>query len=337
MASIVFLIRVILILVALFSREPWVNWLVLQIAVLPEFVLGIRRHSLMMAIRQDLLLLTGSVLYTGGFWMFLNSPDTQLQQTGVLLILTGIGGMLGWFPLPYIQPRSEAHHGTQGITTVLTLIGDTLLPVIIAALFLFRVNQRNPWSESELALLAVISIYSLTLTAIRLSSTFDTSKRCQLAILMVLSKANIATVLTGWERIHPDLDWELTSNLPSGQFLFLTILVIDSLGIIVLVCGLHFRGRLGDAAAILGTLSLAGVPPFPGAWWQFALFSVLLLPHQRSVVTQLLEPHDGMIALAVGFAAASLLTLLGHLSLAQILMEDWFKADKTLNSQPAGE
>lgn len=333
----VFVIRVILILIALYSREPWVNWLALQIAVLPEFVQGIRRHSLLIAIRQNLLLLSGSILYTAGFWMFLNSPDVQQHQLGVLLILTGIGGMLGWFPLPYIHPRSEAHRSSEGITTELTLIGNSLLPVIISALFLFRAIQRNPWSESELALLAVISIYSFSLSAIRLSATFSSTERCQLVTLMLLSKANIATVLAGWERIHPDLDWALTSNLPSGQVLFFAILVIDALGLISLVFGLHFKGRLANSAAILGMLSLGGVPPFPGAWWLFALFSVLLLPHQRSVVTHLLEPHDGTIALAVGYAAASLLAMLGHLGLAQTLLEDWFKADKALNSQPARE
>ena len=53
-----------------------------------------------------------------------------------------------------------------------------------------------------------------------------------------------------------------------------------------------FSVRLAESVA---RLSLAGLPPFPGAWWRFGMFMALALPHERSVLTNLIEPHHGFV------------------------------------------
>lgn len=322
-------------MIAATGSAPWLAWGALQLIVLGQFVLDRDRTSLKNSLRRGIPQLVASALLGVGFWVGLQSADRFIHEIGVILTIVGVGGLLGWFPLPQGRSRNIVRErlSDQLVTS--------LIPVVIAALLLYRSVQQGNWSEAELAILTVVSLFTLALCGVRFIGELTVERRCRLSVLTILSNANLASVLSGWELLHPDRNWSATSNLPTGQELFISILVVESLATCVMLAG--FRALLLDdelshseaslagvfqrspligGSIFIGVFTLAGLPPLAGAWWRFAFLSSMLLPQERSVVTTLTEPHPGFVALGIAYAAITLIVAIGHLRLFRVMALD---------------
>ncbi len=333
--NVLFVISLILLIIAASGPVPWLAWGALQLAVLGQFVLDRDRTSLKKSLRRGTPQLVASILLAVGFWVGLESADRWIHQIGVILTIVGVGGLLGWFPLPQGRGRNVVNErlSDQLVTT--------LIPVAIVALLLYRCVQQGNWSEAELAMLAVVSLFTLALCGVRLMGELTVERRCRLSMLTILSNANLASVLSGWELLHPDRAWLATSNLPSGQELFCSILVVETLAALVILMsfctlfrdtesshpesslsGIFRRNSIIGGSLLFGVFTLAGLPPLAGAWWRFAFLSSMLLPQERSVVTTLPEPHPGFITLGITYAAITLIVALVHLRLIRVMTLD---------------
>lgn len=103
-----------------------------------------------------------------------------------------------------------------------------LTSVLLGATLLQSLIHHTLWSERELAIVAVVSLCILILTAIRLRDVDSALEQLHLATCLLYGNAGIASVLAGWEKLHPDRLWSITSNLPSGDWLFAAILVTEA-------------------------------------------------------------------------------------------------------------
>ena len=334
-ADVLLLSSFILLMIAATGPAPWFGWGALQLVVLGQIVLDRDRTSLKNSFRRSGPQLLASTLLGIGFWVGLSSSDRTIHEVGVILTIVGVGGLIGWFPLPLGRSRNVVRE------RISDQVATTLIPVVIAALLLFRCVQQGGWSEAELATLAVVSLFTLALCGVRLHGELSIERRCRLATLTILSNAGIAIVLSGWELLHPDRNWAGTSNLPTGAELFVSILVVESLAALVMLVsfqavfqnndvphlessltGIFHRSPVLTTSILFGVFTLAGLPPLAGAWWRFALLSSLLMPQERSVVTGLSEPHHGFVALAVAYAGIVLIVAVGQMRLFHVIVAD---------------
>ena len=268
-------------------------WLIFSAAI-GLFLSGLCFDARTISIREFLKnhapQLLGIVLVTTGTVVCFNSTANVVHGIGVVSTIVGLGGTLNWFPFPLVKSIEQSPLG---------FVNHKLLPVLAGAVFLLRMSHFAHWNEQELAFLAVASLFSLGIIALRLHSGLPSEKLPTHRTLAIVSHANLTTVLTRWTALHPQADWSASSNLPTGLQLFVAILVVESLAVIVLT----FQKSKQSFAQQLAFLSLAGIPPFPGAWWRFALLTSLVLPHHRSSLTGLTEPHHGFLALGVVYLA----------------------------------
>ncbi len=313
---------------AIFGNEIFA-WISLQLIVFTNMPATMKNRGR----SRHLLWAFPSILLGIGFWLGLQSENALMHEIGVVCCLTGIGGMLGWFPVPSCTLPIQAEKESSSLKI------EFLLSVLFAANLLFRCVQSGEWNEREIAVLAVISLLSLVMCGFRLMGTITIPQRCQLSILTILSHANIATVLLGWQKLHLDRNWSASSNILTAENLFLSILFIESFAVLLLLWGgsmikvgkgkeieaplpRTFQNQIptGSLAAILGVLILSGFPFFPGAWWRFKLTAALLLPHEQSLITKLSEPHHGFVSLALGYGFCSLIVAIGHLKVLPALL-----------------
>lgn len=308
-------LQVMLVLVASMVNQHWLGWLAFQLSI---GLIEIRRHRLSppASMVEIIAPFTGSLLLAVGYWGLWPLENSFLHQTGLAMMLVGIGASLRWFPIPETAPYSR-HFSARG-----ELIWDSLCPVLLAALFLNRSVQTVSWSEAELGLLAVVSLFSFGLSGLRLTGQLSPQQRLRLLILNILSQANIATVLMGWEILHTDWNWSESSNLPTGLTLFMVILIVESLASVLVDFTDSSRTDVDLNAKphwfltgmnVIGNWNLAGIPPTPGGIWRVTMWSVLLLPQATSNVTHLPEPHPGFVSLSICFITCSSLVMAGHL------------------------
>ncbi|WP_417847208.1 hypothetical protein [Thalassoglobus sp.] len=340
------LLIILLFFVAVFSNATFV-WMSLQLMFLLIVFRKEKRNIESLKRNSHAHWIVPSILLGTGFWIGLYSKDDFIHQVGVICCLTGIGGMLGWFPVPRATPLFTSDN------SIASLVTETLLPVLCAAIFLFRCVENGGWSERDLAILSVVSLFSLAISGLRLMGTLSPQQRCRLSSLTILSQANIVTVLFGWQRIFPDRNGSASSNIISAEYLFLTILIVETSAVLLLVWGCKdapddqakgftsilyrkFRAVIpnGSLAAMTGVLVLSGFPLFPGSWWRFKLLTALILPYEQSMITQLSEPHLGFVALALGYAACSLIVAIGQLRILPTLLglEEIPNHEPSLNS-----
>ncbi|QDT33065.1 hypothetical protein [Thalassoglobus polymorphus] len=327
------LLIILLFFVAVFSNATlgWVSLqLIFLLTVFKKEMRSIESHNGSSHVNW----VVPSILLGSGFWIGLSSEDAFLHQVGVIGCLTGIGGMLGWFPVP----RATTLFSNED--SIASLVTGTLLPVLCAAIFLFRCVEDGGWSERDLAILGVVSLFSLAISGLRLMGPLSPQQRCRLSILTILSQANIVSVLLGWQKIFPERNGSASSNIISSENLFLTILIVETSAVLLLIWSCRsdsndqtqgFRSTLfrklrpvlpnGSLPAIAGVLTLSGFPLFPGSWWRFKLLTALILPYEQSMITQLSEPHLGFVALALGYAACSLIVAIGQLRILPTLLE----------------
>ncbi|MBT5018281.1 MAG: hypothetical protein HON04_06000 [Planctomicrobium sp.] len=323
----IFIYELLLLLIAISSEAAWINMLMLQLTLVPMFVELILSAGSSTRFTRVLPIILSNVLLASGFWFGLPSNDLFTHQAGIVLMCVGVGGLTGWFPVFGKQNTQKR-------------LSRSLIPICLAAIFFYRTVQTFIWSEQDLALLAVISLFSLAICGIRLMGPLLMEQRIHFSILTILSNANIATILIGWEKLFPARTWIGTSNIPSGKFLLIAILVTESFAAILMILS-HQRfikeenGNLNETDFVIkmnsspwlgkiflaGNLSMAGFPMFPGSIWRFALLAALILPHEKSNVTQLAEPHRAFIFLAIVFMLATILVTLGQVRMLQRYIE----------------
>ena len=79
---------------------------------------------------------------------------------------------------------------------------------------------------------------------------------------------------------------------------------------------------------VVGLLSLAGCPPFPGFWSRLQLVTGLLITHQRSTLTDLYELHGTTLLVAAVCGTISIRLAIGGLEFLAL----WF-LDEPFRSQ----
>ena len=331
-----------LVVVASTCRSPLTQWLTLQMLVFPVALRIVERDSdgdrplierLRPAMASSILMTTGFGLLFFAARLF-PSVEQSGHTIGVTLIVCGLGGLLNWFPYPLTKLRDDAEPATR-------VLSDALLPSLCGLVFLFRFVTEHALAERELAVLAVLGLDLLGVAAVRLTTETDLARRARLCVAISAGFLLLATCLAGWEAAHPHLSWVATSNLPSPLEIWTTILLSDVTALVLLLFGFrlltgHERrpqvtdnvaGSIGvmPGAALLtiwATASLAGIPPFPGFWGRFQLLAVLLLPHRRSSLTGVTEPHRAFVVLAVCAAVGLVLIGFGQLKFLQRIVFD---------------
>ncbi|MEW4487074.1 hypothetical protein AB1L42_03285 [Thalassoglobus sp. JC818] len=280
--------------------------------------------------RQAIIVLSG---LWGGYLLGELSSYEPIRKTSVLLIVVGLFASLEWMSIKRDAASNED-------SSIANLLSRTILPVLAASVFLFRFSLLSQWTTSEASLLAAISICCLGLWGLRLQSQIDSTSRGRILTNVIFGQANLATVLSVWSARNPRLSWEESSNLTSPDSLFCLILVIESLAAFVYVWSSFDRSHCEEDEnerpsqskiwEMAATLSLCGVPPLPGAWWRLMLFNALLLPHQRSVLTHLTEPHRGFIALAIVTLLVNLLLATGGIRQAQLMSAESHESARSM-------
>jgi len=282
--------------------------------------------------KRPVLPLAG-LLFCAGLWLHLpDSPNPLIDSTGVILLLAGLGGLLGWFPFPRVNfPGMEGE-------SLSAVVAWRLLPVLCAGGFLWRWIEFRPLSTSSEFLLIIAALFSGIFSAARLTREDDLIRRGSLSTLLMFSFLLLALAIQNWELSHQSRNWTDSSVLPTGRQLFLIIGLCESAGLWLILCGarllqpvptatLPVRSLAGAAVQdplrslpmLLGVLIQAGFPPGPGFWWRMGLILVCLLPHRQSSVTQVIEGDNSYSLTALAMTLLVIVSGLGHLKIAQIL------------------
>ncbi|WP_437229638.1 hypothetical protein SH661x_001547 [Planctomicrobium sp. SH661] len=318
-----------------------VQWGALQFSVLPLMFYHREKSAVWkVVLTRHATLLLGSLLFGAGYLLVSSfDPAAPPATIGMVLLLSGLGGMLGWFPFPRAASGSSIDDSPGAV------FGKRSLPLLTAAVLLYRLIERQPLAMSQSTLLALAALFSLVLCGARLLQEERLSRRLVLTSISTFGFLLIAIFLQNWEYAYPDRDWELRSNLPGGRALFLSIMACETAGLLAAACGFRLmnaeqtqgdfaqtlggaagRRPLAGAASMGGLMSLAGLPPFPGFWWRFGLMAALLLPHRQSNVTKVVEADPAFSLLAVLVVVAIAINTLGHLRLLQqMLFEEPFR------------
>ncbi|WP_437202183.1 hypothetical protein [Planctomicrobium sp. SH664] len=304
-------------------------WGALQLTLLPLLLHPARGSFIsQQGWHRDPYVVGSGLLALGMLLLCLARVNIVTSTLSMVLILSGMGGLLGWFPFPRILLQGEQ-------TSSVDAFALRTLPLMTGGVLLLRLATLPTVSAEQLGLIALVSLFSAVASAARLLWEDRLSSRIVLTSTCLLSSLAWAGCLCGWETLHPARAWP-QSNLPHAQTLFLAILNCEVAALLVLVsCSrvLTARGHEGDYAQTLegalsaapvaavsllcGVISLAGLPPLPGFWWRSGLIAALLLPHNQSNVTGLIEPNDSFAFLAFAFVLLWILSCLGQLRLLQ--------------------
>ncbi|MCA9079261.1 MAG: hypothetical protein KDA58_01830 [Planctomycetaceae bacterium] len=229
-----------------------------------------------------LLALAGLLLPTLG----VAGPDPQpiWRTIALICLLTGTGWLTRLFPLPRLS-RQQSTDGWE-------IIGPQLLPLILLPLLWLQGLPHLLVDERQLSVLMPAIILPLLLIAIRVDLSRPVGQQLQLLAGVTICGGLAAVVLAGWDLLHPELSLAAAQPLQSGRGLVPMILLLDSVGWVVLLCGLHWRHSLsGRLLLFISIWTLAGLPPTPGFWWRLELLSGLVIPHTRA-------PHLGLYEVA---------------------------------------
>lgn len=315
------------------SLHPILLWAAVQFSVVPLLFYDrdTAERSWQTVLRHPDLL-GGSGLFGAGT-LLVFTATSALRTIGIILLLGGLGGMLGWFPFPRVVSRSRS------AAFPVMVLGSRFLPLLTAGVFLERLIELRPLTDSQIFLIVVVAMFSLLICSTRLHLETRLSRRLSLAALSTLCFLVVAVCLLNWERTHPARAWSASSNLPGGRSLFISILGCEAAGILALAAGYWVLLPQGEETdfveplagsvwrrpwlslpILTGALSLAGIPPFPGCWWRFSLLAALILPHRQSILTRLSERDYGFVLLALTVLLAWIINGLGHLRLIQQLV-----------------
>lgn len=308
-----------------------VQWAAIQFSIFPLLFYGVNcsqsppRWQAVVTGAPQLIL--GSVLYAIGFVLIAMGDSTSSTFTiGVILNLCGMGGMLGWFPFPHVVEASSdsSHPGS--------LFGKRYLPALTSAVVTCRIIERNSLGPDQANLLILAAFFSLALCGIRLAHEDRVSRRVLLSMLSTFSFLLVAIFLQNWAWTHSGRNWQLSSNLPGGGELFVSIMICETVALLAIVAGTHAVSPEAESAEfcetlsgvvrqkpllslclILGLISLTGIPPCPGFWWRIMMPGLLLLPHRQSNVTEVMEADHSTITLGVVIAVLVIVHAVGHL------------------------
>lgn len=278
-----------------------------------------------------------------------DSANGAFGEMGLALLLCGLGGLLGWFPVPRVSPTADR------IDAPAALVVRRLVPCLLAAVFLLRLTETWVPTRSQTALLGIVALYSLAVVAVRCYGNPYLSQRLSLGVLSSLGTLILAICLVAWTRRHPELNWSGPSNLPDASRIFLMLFAAETAALLLIAATLHLLGwdpQAGDlaetlhgalkirpwAASVLlaGELSLAGIAPTPGFWGRWTLFGLCVLPHHRSHLTRLAEPDWSFLALGIGLLFAWVLMLTVRLEfLNELAFAEPFRMRRETSSRGA--
>lgn len=335
------------------STHPVLLWLAIQLTLAPRFIVPGRAtpsststsgapHSRHVLRRLTSLEWTGSGLFTIGLLLLVwfsregeAASEAAEMGTGIalLLLVCGLGGLLGWFPFPRVACAGEDD------SQVAATFGQSLLPVLVAVVFLYQIVDGVGLTAQQMMLLAVPGMFSLLIASSRLMWENRLALRLRLSAMTLMSLGVLAVCLIALDGgSSVDSDPESLTNVPGGRTILMTLLCAETAAWLTLLfgglllssdTGVDYDEILGGAllrrpvpAAImlLGLFSLAGIPPLPGFWWRFNLLVAWMLPSHPSVLTGVVEPNRAATTLACLFLLLWIVTALGHLRLVRTLI-----------------
>ncbi|HWL08721.1 MAG TPA: hypothetical protein VNQ76_09960 [Planctomicrobium sp.] len=321
------------------GNHPILLWGAMQFSVLALMFYG-RTDNTVSLWKRHSSLVVGSALFASGLLLTSFTPlGSNGPLMGSVFLICGIGGMVRWFPFPRVVGVESS------FDPVLATVGHRLLPTLTAGVVLWRLSEFFPFSDQQAFLLVMAGLFSLAFGSVRLMRENLLSRRLALNALATLSFLTVPIFLQNWERGHPLRDWAQSSNLPTGQTLFVSILVCETIALLLLLSGQRLLQPDGENADITETLggvarrqpvksipllvalfSFSGMPPFPGFWWRFGLILTCLLPHRQSTLTLVNERDNSVTFLAVALLVLMIFNALGNLQLLKrVLFETPFR------------
>ncbi|WP_437191043.1 hypothetical protein [Planctomicrobium sp. SH527] len=322
--------------------HPALTWATFQLSVAALLFYGRDRSQTFAKYwKQHSTLLVGSALLGIGTILHLSHrPDATWSSTGMVLIICGLGGALRWFPFPRVIARQESQE------PILDVIALRFLPSMTAAVFLWRLAEQVPFIRQQAFILVIASLFTLTICTTRIYREEVFSRRMTFLSFSTLSALIVALCIQNWQWGHfDDRNWSISSNLPTGQSLFVLILLSESTTLLLFVCshrlflssgngndviapltGAVYQRPIASIPLVAALANLSGLPPFPGFWWRLGLIVACLLPHHQSGLTKMIEGDNGFTLLAVVLLTILILQSLGNLKLIQhVLLEQPFR------------
>ena len=245
-----------------------------------------------------------------GFLLLQQSPDAEwlgipFPTLSLVLILSGAGWLMRTFPYPQL-PIGDAESPWDDV-------GNHLLPVLLAPVLWMNLLPHLLISERQLAILMPAAILPLLLTGLRADHRSRSETTLRLIPYVASLAGMAAVILSGWDLLQPDLSLQEAHPLLTGSELLPFILLADSVAWMMLAAGdsrsSGTSGWFRNGCLILGALSLAGLPPFPGYWWRLQLLSALVIPHSRAPLLGLYEVTPGNVIFS-GLLATGLLLVM---------------------------
>lgn len=266
------------------------------------------------------------------------------EVIGVVLLVAGLGGLIGWFPFPNVRriaysiPDGDQSATEPGRASIGDAVARVLLPYLAAASLLARELVRLQ-TEAALAVLVVAIALPMIIAGARLLSEEHLADRLALQAVVLIGSLTACMPLAIWrgalESKVQQLDlWRTVNLFDAGQLWVRGMLaetgswLMAAGGALLLtavgssdqfVSGLHGelrrRPRRGIWLAI-GLWLVAGLPPSPSFWWRINLLASLNVTHQRSSLTNLFEPAPAFWVLTAGLLTAWIMAAIGWLMLA---------------------
>ncbi len=322
------------------SSHPLLLWAAFQFSILAILFFGRTAGDSVPLWKRHSTSLIGSGLFTVGLLLLLlTHPASPPSVVGTILLIGGMGGALGWFPFP----RTHLHEDMKD--PVDAAFGQRILPAFTAGVVIWRLTHSLALSDQQSFLFVMAALFSLAMSSLRLFDESRLSRRLVLTAFATLSYLIVAAFLQNWEQGHPAQGWSASTNLPGPATLFTSILLCESLVLLLLTTGLRClnhdrtgadavdvlaggarRQPFASVPIILGLASLSGMPPLPGFWWRCGLVMTCLLPHRQSSLTMINERDNSMSLLAAALLLLMILNCLGNLRmLERVLFEHPFR------------
>lgn len=276
----------------------------------------------------SLACLSGGYLLLGSFVQW---PEGLVDREAFafVLIITSLGWITRWFPVPRLSRNRLSKH-------IWSLAGEQVLPLLIVPVVLSQLLPSLLRNDIDLAPLMPAVLLPLALAAVRTAGTTRIADVLALSALVPVAAGLAAIRLTLWDQQQPNYSLQAARPLLTGETLLPLILAEFSCSWLLCVSALQMwsdrptfgqdgtvscarptslRQRIGRLLAIVGLLSLAGMPPFPGYWWRLLLLTGLTVPHSRSRLTQLYETVPANLIFGVLLAGGLFLMAFALLSL----------------------
>jgi len=323
--------------IAASSTHPLLLWGAMQFSLLALMFYG--RNSDTPAVplwKRHPSLLVGSLFFGIGMLLMTGAESVSIWGLiGMVFLIVGLGGMLKWFPFPRVQSSPVDSD------PIATVIGHRFLPMLTAATLCWRLAERQPFSEQQMFLLIVAGMFSLAMISVRQRYEESFSRQFSLTACSLMSLLLFPLFLQNWEWKHPGQTGTPISGLPTGESLFLAILLCEGTAILLWFAGQRQLLGTGPESDVLESLSgvvrrrpvsslpffvalcsLSAMPPWPGFWWRLGLLAACLLPHRQSDLTHVNERDISTVFLAALLLILLILNSLGHLRLFQRVLFD---------------